>query len=138
MERNEFICPHCHSENIQCFEFVNSVMRKFFTLMFVILVMSSTCCFAMTFSQPVEIGGIGFPVQSPYHGYIVKNATQNDGESYYENSNLIKTPIYTYKKGIAQWGNDEAALYCDYVFKSNDSSIKFGGKNNYIISTESF
>ena len=73
--------------------------------MVMLLAISSTS-FAMSFSQPVDIGGIGFPVQSPYHGYIVKNATKNNGESYYENSNLIITVINLY--------NDDNRIVINY------------------------
>lgn len=87
----------------------------------------------MQFSQPVEIGGIGFPIQAPYHGYVVKDATNNNGESYFENSKLIGKPFYSYTRGTARWGDGEDALYCNYNY--NNNSIKFGGKNNYIIET---
>ena len=29
---------------------------------------------AMTFSKPVAVGKIGFPVQAPYHGFLVEGA----------------------------------------------------------------
>ena len=112
-------------------------MKKIFLILTALIIFSSNC-FAMTFSQPVKIGGIGFPTQAPYHGYEINGATKNNGESYLENSTLIKNPFYTYTKGNAQWGIGNNALYCNYLWdsKGSGSFIKFGGKNNYIISTE--
>lgn len=113
-------------------------MKKIFFTLFALTIFS-TDCFAMTFSQPVKIGGIGFRIQAPYHGYEVDGATKNNGESYFENGKLIKTPFYTYTKGIAQWGTGNNALFCNYLrsTKENGSFIKFGGKNNYVVSLES-
>ena len=89
----------------------------------------------MTFSQPVKIGGIGLPIQAKYNGYIVKGATKNTVQPYLEKSKLIRTPTYTYKEGIAQWGNGSNALFCDYTYAvpplNSDAwktAIKFGVK----------
>ena len=117
-------------------------MKKIFGLI-VTLMMISANCFAMTFSQPVKIGGIGFPTQSPYHYYLVDGATFNNGKSYTENPKFADKRT-TYKEGTAVFGNGNDALYCQYSYSvpsanSDDwrHSFKFGGKNNYIISIES-
>ena len=116
-------------------------MKKFFVLL-ILLLMIAPNCFAMTFSQPVKIGGIGFPIQSPYHGFIVNGASYNNGTYYIEKPNSIngiKEDFKTYIKGIACFGNGDNALYCDYNFNATDhnNAIKFGGNDNYIIFTES-
>ena len=118
-------------------------MKKFLVILGALMIFSSNCL-AMTFSQPIKIGGIGFPIQAPYNGYIVKGATKNSGQPYLEKSEWIETPTYTYKKGVAQWGNGINALFCDYTYSvppSNSdawkTAIKFGGKGNYIIATSS-
>lgn len=117
-------------------------MKNFFGILFgLILIVNTT--FAMNFSQPVEIGGIGFPVQSPYRYYLVEGATFNSGKPYEESPKFAKKKV-TYKEGIAIFGNGNDALYCQYVYAVPPSNsdvwkyaIKFGGKNNYVVSTES-
>ena len=113
-------------------------MKKIFVLIVLLLTISSQC-FAMNFFEPVKIGSIGFPVQAPYHYYVVKGASYNSGKPYLETSPLISERISTYEKGIAVFGTGENALYCDYIYNPNvhENVIKFGGKNNYIISTDS-
>lgn len=55
-----------------------------------------------------------------YHGHGLDNS---------------KEPIKTYVYGIARYGDGDDALYCSYDFNSKDfaHSIKFGGKDDYII-----
>ena len=117
-------------------------MKKFFGLL-VMLMMIASNCLAMTFSQPVKLGGIGFPTQSPYRYYFVDGATYNSGKPYVETPQLAEKRT-NYKEGIAVFGEDKSALYCKYILALAPSksdawkyAIKFGGKNNYIISTES-
>ena len=107
-------------------------MKKIFLILVALTIFSSNC-FAMIFSQPVEVGEIGFPIQSPYHGYVVKGAKYNDGVPYHENEKFIGKPMTTYTEGTARFGVGEDALYCVYKYGDN-SYIKFGGKNNCTIS----
>ena len=89
---------------------------------------------AMTFSQIKKIGDVGFPAQAPYHGFIVKGENYNSGTPYVEEFKYSDgTPIKTYTVGVARFGND---LYCKYDFNSDDTPIKFGGKNNYILNLD--
>ncbi|MCR5834573.1 MAG: hypothetical protein K6G55_08005 [Selenomonadaceae bacterium] len=109
-------------------------MKKFFGLLLMMMMISSTT-FAMRFYWPVKIGLIGFAMQSPYHGFVIEGATKNDGEPYYEKDR--NPQLTTYKKGNARFDYGDDALYCNYDFETkNDSSeaIKFGGKDNYILS----
>ncbi|MBO6179819.1 MAG: hypothetical protein J6O04_11625 [Selenomonadaceae bacterium] len=103
----------------------------------VIFVLAGVCfvfganAFAMTFTQSVKIGTMGFPMQAPYHGFIITGEAQNTGKPYKEQTNNVKT----YKKGVACYGNGDGALYCDYDFEAKDfsQSVKFGGKDNYVV-----
>ena len=108
-------------------------MKKFFFLLFAFLIISSNC-FAMTFSQPAKIGEIGFPVQAPYHGFIVNGATKNEGVAYDENRKRNGKPLTTYVNGIACFEK----LYCKYNFKAKNfsESISFGGKNNFVLTQD--
>ncbi len=108
-------------------------MKKFLGLLIVLMMIASNCL-AMTFSQPVEIGEIGSPVQSPYHGFVVDGATENNGTSYNENRERRGKPLITYTKGTARFGD----LYCKYNFgrNFNDQTISFGGKNNFILNMD--
>ena len=105
----------------------------------------------MTFSQPVKIGQIGFGPQSLFFGLPISNATYNDGtvelrdkdriSKMKKNSSLLKWEYgewlnNTYIKGTAGW--DELYCYYDISKKYEDynSPLKFGGKNNYILTTD--
>ena len=117
------------------------MFKKFFGLTLMLLVIASNC-FAMTFSQPVKIGGIGFPVQTPYRYHLVDGASYNSGTPYTEAPEFAKKRT-TYKDGIAVFGSGENALYCQYKqAKASATSddwryaLKFGGKNNYVIAIE--
>ena len=114
-------------------------MKKFLGATFAALLISNSAL-AMQFSQPVQIGQIGFPVQSPYNGFIITGATENTGKPHIEEGHFLKdgTPLKTYAKGVATFGNSKDALYCDYDFETEDflNSIKFGGKNNYVLSSD--
>ena len=86
-------------------------MKKFLTLLFA-LMLSSTTCFAMTFSRPVEIGRV----------FISQVGNNNAGWLSVENTSY-------YGNGIVCWGNGEDALYMHYGTYNNNDSAKFGGKN---------
>ena len=110
-------------------------MKKFFGAMTAALLISSTS-FAMTFSPPVEIGKVGFPVQAPYNGFIIDGATENTGAPYLEEGQTYNgAQLYTYKKGVATFGKGKNALFCDYDFETDDflHSLKFGGRNKYVL-----
>lgn len=99
---------------------------------------------AMTFLQLEKVGEIGFPVQAPYHGLIVRGETTNSGKPYMEpqrdlEQKSIKEPIKTYVKGTAIFGDGIGALYCKYDFHSQNpnQSICFGGQNDYVVSLDS-
>jgi hypothetical protein len=110
-------------------------MKKFLGIIFALLAFTNSVS-AMIFSQPVEIGKIGFPVQAPYHGFIVDGATSNTGTPYNETEFTYNdAPLQTYVKGVATFGDDTDALFCEYDFNSNDfsTSLKFGGRDNYVL-----
>ncbi len=85
----------------------------------------------MNFSQPVKIGCIGHYFQSPYEGLPIGGESYNSGKPHTERSGLGNAK--TYEVGIARFGNDSDALYCYYNYQ--DDSIKFGGKDNHVLST---
>ena len=93
----------------------------------------------MKFSQPVQIGQIGFPVQAPFHGFIVKGTSYNSGTPYFERlKDRDGNPIKTYASGIAKWGNNIDALFCNYNYNSGkfSTSLKFGGEKNYVLTRD--
>ena len=112
-------------------------MKKFFGLILLILIMISSNCFAMTFSQPIKMGHIGTGIQSPYLGLFVEGASENDGhlvtkkysrkDGIYDPSNIAPH----YDSGVARFGDGIEALYCRYSY--DPYKIEFGGKNQYII-----
>ena len=110
-------------------------MKKFLGATFAALLISNTAL-AMHFSQPVQIGQIGFPVQSPYNGFIITGTTENTGTPHIEEGHFLNdgTPLKTYAKGVASWDK----LFCDYDFEADDflHSLQFGGKNNYVLSSD--
>ena len=95
---------------------------------------------AMTFSQPEKIGEVGVPAQAPYHGFIVKGESHNTGTPYLEDASYSQSGevLKTYVKGIAGFGTDANALYCDYDFNSADfaKAIRFGGENAYVVALD--
>lgn len=119
------------------------MMKKFIKNIFLLLLgllMITNSGFAMAFSQIVEIGEVGFPVQAPYHGFIIRGESYNTGTPYLEDKKYSrsKETLKTYTNGIARFGVGENALYCNYNFKASDfaRSIKFGGENDYAITLD--
>ena len=110
-------------------------MKKFLSAMTATLLISNSAL-AMQFTQPVQIGQIGFPVQAPYSGFIVTGANKNTGTPHIEEGHFLNdgTPLKTYAKGVASWDK----LFCNYDFEADDflHSLKFGGKNNYVLSSD--
>ncbi|MBR1645440.1 MAG: hypothetical protein IJ685_01560 [Selenomonadaceae bacterium] len=108
-------------------------MKKFFVGVVLSVLLAAQSAFAMTFQQPVKLGRIGFPVQAPFHGYIIEGATQNDGKAYQENYKRRNGEyLTTYTQGIARF----ADLYCKYEFGKKIFSMDFGGKNNFILTQD--
>ena len=110
--------------------------KKFFmtVLMFAVMFLLSENVSAMTFSQPVEIGSIGHYFQSPYEGLPISGESYNSGKLHNERPEIRKYASgKTYEVGIARFGDGDDALYCDYNYE--DDFIKFGGKDNYVLST---
>lgn len=114
-------------------------MKKFLGAAFATLLISNSAA-AMTFSQPVQIGQIGFPVQSPYNGFLIIGATENSGAAQIEEGQFFKdgTPLKTYAKGVARFGEGKDALFCDYDFNDEDylHSIRLGGRGKYVLASD--
>lgn len=108
-------------------------MKNFFGLLVMFMMIASNC-FAMTFSQPVEVGSISVGLQSPMGGFFIKNASYNDGNYY---TKLKKDNKISYGKGIAVFGEGKDALYVHYDYDKNggnflsfqSTSTKFGDKD---------
>ena len=90
--------------------------------------MISSNCFAMTFSQPVEIGEIGIGVQSPYGGIYIKGASFNNGKYYTK----WREDGKNYDNGMACFGNDTDSLYFHYNYDLIPWANK---KTNYVESS---
>lgn len=102
-------------------------MKKFllgvaFSVIFVV-----NSAFAMTFSQPVEIGWMGWSqVGKGAGGFSCKNASKIEG-SYYTKYHRDNT--YTYGKGIAYWSDSNETVYVHFdAYEKNHYSIRFGTK----------
>lgn len=103
-------------------------MKKIFGLTLMLLMMSANC-FAMIFSQPAKIGSIGH-YRDPYGGMPISGESYNSGKRHTTDGNAT-----TYEVGIARFGDGENALYCSYNWNNwKDGYLKFGGKDNYVIS----
>lgn len=104
-------------------------MQRVFGLILCVCLLFSGNCFAMQFSQPIEIGIAGYQ-QAGGGGVMIKGATYNNGNYY---KRFTKNNKKGYEKGVARYGNGEDALYVHYNFGKND--LRFGGKdiNNTIV-----
>lgn len=100
-------------------------MQKVFGLILCVCLLFSGNCRAMQFSQAVEIGSV-FVDQTGKQGILIKNASHNNGDYY---TKARKNNRNTYGKGIAQFGNDEDALYVHYNYYTDFGKFYFGGKN---------
>lgn len=108
-------------------------MKKFFVGVVLSVLLIANSAFAETFSQPVKIGEVGFPVQAPYHGFVVEGATQNDGKPFTEEFEYNGAPRKTYVKGTAHFGD----LLCKYDFDAEfPESIHFGGAGDFVLTTD--
>ncbi len=105
-------------------------MKKIFVAIILSVLLTAGSAFAENFSAPVKIGAIGSPVQSPYHGFIVENATFNDGEPFTEVFERGGKPLVTYTRGTAYFGG----LCCEYDFDAEIvEALNFGGANNFVL-----
>ena len=107
-------------------------MKNVINILIVIIVLTSSTCLAMSFSQPVKIGIIS---GTPQGGFGIDGASYNKGTSY-KNGQLDKQWGKLYEKGIAYFGNDDKALYVHYDCSQRVNrdywevySPKFGDKN---------
>ena len=110
-------------------------MRKILGLMMFVCVLFSGNCFAMQFSQPIEIGEAGI-MQAGGGGVYIDGANYNSGKFY---TKYRKDNTRGYEKGIARFGNGKDALYLHYSYRGY---LKFGGQDinntiedNILIST---
>lgn len=110
-----------------------NVLRILMTLTVAVIFMVGNCS-AMEFSQPVQIGNFGFPIQAQIHGFVIKGATHIEGT--YRNENDVSREAgqisKTYVNGIAQFGEGTDALFAKYDFNAKGGT-QFGGKNAYIV-----
>ena len=97
-------------------------MRRFLGLVICICLLFSGNCFAMQFSQPIEIGQIG-TIQVG-GGISVKNAFYNNGSQYNRKNDPDR-----YGKGIAGFGEKDNALYVHYDYYNARDTFYFGDKN---------
>ncbi len=97
-------------------------MRKILGLMMFVCLLFSGNCFAMQFSQPIEIGQIG-TIQVG-GGISVKNAFYNNGSQYNRKNDPDR-----YGKGIAGFGEKDNALYVHYDYYNARDTFYFGDKN---------
>ena len=107
------------------FNYKTFILKNILGLILCLTLFSSTS-FAMIFSQPVEIGSIGWPVRSSWNGIFVNGASYNDGHLV----NTTSQGYSYYDKGIARFGDGENALYCRY--KYGVDGLEFGGKEQFI------
>ncbi len=106
-------------------------MKKFYALLLATFFLFSPNAFAMTFTETVKIGTVGFPNQAPYSGFIITGETHNTGAAHIEPADNAKT----YVKGVARFDNGEGALFCNYDFNAKDftRSMTFGGENDVAV-----
>lgn len=97
-------------------------MRRFLGLMMFICLLFSGNCFAMQFSQPIEIGEAGI-MQAGGGGVYIDGADYNSGKFY---TKYRKDNTRGYEKGIARFGNEQDALYIHYSY---GKYLKFGGQD---------
>ena len=95
-------------------------MKKFFGILAILMILSSNC-FAMTFSQPEKIGYIA-DYSEVDGGYEIHGATYNDGIIKARKKNVATTNLYM--NGTARFGDGEDAIYFHYKNARN-----YGGKD---------
>lgn len=105
-------------------------------VVFAVIVLLLKNVSTITFAQPVEIGSIGHYFQSPFQGIPISGESDNSGNLYDEKRKPDESTVKTYDVGVARFGDTSNALYCSYdCYNKNEDSLKFGGKDNYVLST---
>lgn len=97
-------------------------MWKIWSLVLCICFLLSGNCFAMQFSQPIEIGQIGTILVGG--GVSVKSAFYNNGSQYNKKNDPDR-----YGKGIAGFGEKNNALYVRYDYYNERDIFYFGDKD---------
>ena len=101
-------------------------MKKFFigVVLSVLFVAQST--FAMTFSQPVEIGWLGISQRQGAGGFMFKNETANNGNYY---TGHDKNNTFSYGKGIVQFESGTDAIYLHYNAYEKNKTVLVGSND---------
>ena len=98
-------------------------MKKIFSLIAFMMLISSTCL-AMTFSQPVKIGG--GVTWSQAGGFLVNGAINNKVEkNFYRGGRITER----FSKGVAQFGNENEIVYEHYDYEKYKTRVLIGGEN---------
>lgn len=95
-------------------------MKKVVILIALILIMSSNCV-AMTFSQPMQIGKIMYP---PNGDMVIENATYTSSKPTGKFQNLVTYPYNT----VIKFSNEENSIYVHH--KSGYKEIPYFGDEN--------
>ena len=100
--------------------------KKFWTvaLMFAIMFLLSESVSAMTFSQPVKIGG-GVRWSQVGGFYVSDDAKSNSVEKNYYRSGKV----HGFSKGVAQFGTGKNIVYEHYDYEKYKTAILIGGEN---------
>lgn len=98
-------------------------MKKFLGLLVMFMMIASNCL-AMTFSQPVKLGGA---VRWSQMGgfYIMGESTNNEVKENY----FRRGKVQGFAKGVAQFGNGVNAVYEHYNIEKYKHYIKVGSYN---------
>lgn len=109
-------------------QMVASKVTKVVSMLLGLMLIASTS-FAMTFSQPQELGWFGTGQAGlGTGGFSVKNATANNG-NYWRKYHSNNT--YSYEKGVAKFGNGQDAL-CVYYNMNNRQTPMYLGTTSKI------
>ena len=100
------------------------MLKKFFGIFFALMLISSSC-FAMKFSQPEEIGRIHkTQAGAGSGGFEFPGATFNEGD-FYRTNKWNQNNTKTYGKGIARFGE----LYIYYDAYKNQDEVSIGSND---------
>lgn len=114
-----------------------ALMIKKFLIIIANLMIFISSCYAMTFSQPVEIGRAFFVTMGIFE---VEGANYHTGipfsnQDYVKMYNLSENGITVFDKGIARFGNGDDAIYFHYdarngyeSYQKNPVISKYGDK----------
>ena len=103
------------------------MLKKFVGHAFAMLLTVSTSVSAMTFSQPIRLGGI---LNTPCRGFVFEGESSNTGNLDIGNKfkSGKKDDEKVYKDGIATFGNGVSTLYVHYD-DDKEINITFGNKD---------